>query len=792
VLVTITPFGVDMLTMDVATIMQWSLFAGMSLAVVVALIMFARGRDRLRREIERSKYHVAQLGDRLSTQDIFFSLTGQCLIVWDEANTKPWDKAWIVGNLPQGNPIPQQPSEFLDFNSWLPSGAAAEFFALLATLEREATPFDTTINVGDDVSLHFSGYLCGSRLMLHIQPAAKLEIDFSHANARVHALEDRLVIMQNLLDEVKDPIWLREEGGAIIWGNRAYFRASGSDHELLSPMQCDKIAATHAKGEIYAGKVGVIVDGDRHEFEVTSVAGSAGSAAIALDLTQKQALQQTLQRNIHSYMEIFDQLSTGVVIFDEQMHLNFYNQSFASLWPLDIAFLESRPSHALLLDRLREQQIIPETPNWREWKETLFTAYRAVAWQQRIWSLADGRTLRVLAHPAPQGGVIWLYEDLSEKLALQTRFNSLIQMQGETLDHLREGVAVFGADGQMRLANPAFATMWMLPAGLAIEGCHISRIEECCSALMPEGDWHHIAAIVTGFAEMREGISGRMELYSGTVLDYALVPLPQGQSMLTFVDVSDSVRVADALRERNEALESADRLRNDFVSHVSYQLRTPLTNIIGFTDLLRTPAFGPLNERQRDYLQHISTQSSQVLHIVNDILDLATVEAGIMELDIGEVRIAEAMNNAVARVEERLKEKHLQLEIHIAPGLESFQADGARIHQILFNILSNAASFAPEGSTIHFSARTQEGEIIFQVHDAGAGIPEPVLSSVFKPFAAHAHHGIRSGAGLGLAIVKNFVELHHGSVDIDTSEDRGTTLTCRFPKNAALTRAAAE
>ena len=152
--------------------------------------------------------------------------------------------------------------------------------------------------------------------------------------------------------------------------------------------------------------------------------------------------------------------------------------------------------------------------------------------------------------------------------------------------------------------------------------------------------------MVTGFDESRQSKSGHIELSSGAVLAFAQVPLPKGQTMLTFIDVTDSVNVERALTERNDALRRADQLKNEFVQHVSYELRSPLTNIIGFTELLELPSTGALTERQREYLGHISTSSATLLAIVNDILDLASIDAGMMELDLEDVETRKRLSRA--------------------------------------------------------------------------------------------------------------------------------------------------
>jgi len=228
-------------------------------------------------------------------------------------------------------------------------------------------------------------------------------------------------------------------------------------------------------------------------------------------------------------------------------------------------------------------------------------------------------------------------------------------------------------------------------------------------------------------------------------------------------------------------LRKADELKNDFVQHVSYELRSPLTNIIGFTDLLKTPGIGPLNDRQAEYIDHISTSSSVLLTLVNDILDLATVDAGIMRLNYSEIALDDLLDEVSMQIADRLQESGVTLEITVPAHLGSVVADQQRLKQILLKLLNNAANFAPEGSTIALKCARDGTDFVFSVADKGPGIPEEIIRTVFNRFASSGKGGKRSGAGLGLSIVESFVSLHDGQVSIESQPGKGTTVTCRIP-----------
>ena len=322
---------------------------------------------------------------------------------------------------------------------------------------------------------------------------------------------------------------------------------------------------------------------------------------------------------------------------------------------------------------------------------------------------------------------------------------------------------------------------------------HVAEVVEACRRPDDDGEiWRKFTTTVAGLDENRASHRGRMERADGRVIDYATVPLPDGQTMVTFVDVTDSVKVERALVERNEALEAADTLKNAFIHHVSYELRSPLTNIIGFTQLLADARIGSLNDRQREYVGYVMSSSAALLAIVNDILDLATVDAGIMELDLGEVDVADTVNATIEGLQDRIQEGGIRIEKRIAPGIGTFVADGKRVRQILFNLLANAIGFSPNGGRVAISARRDGGSIEFTVEDNGPGIPREFLAAAFDPFASLARGANRGGVGLGLSIVKSFVGLHGGTVEIRSEEGRGSVAVVRLPIRPRVIAAAAE
>ena len=278
------------------------------------------------------------------------------------------------------------------------------------------------------------------------------------------------------------PIWAKRAAGGLMFANAAYARATEAanvadavqrDLELLDSGDRNEMARALNDNSAFSARLPIVVGGERRFYDVHALKVTGGSAGIAIDASEATALRDALVRMAEAHRRTLDQLSSGVAVFDGQRRLAFYNDSYRRLWDLDRAFLDGNPDDSSVLDRLRAARKLQEQPDFRAWKAKLHEAYRAVEPEKDRWYLPDGRAISVVTTPNPEGGVTYLFDDVTESLDLARQFDGLIRMQRETLDNLAEAVAVFGSNGRAQLFNPAFAKMWKLSAEALQEQPHI-------------------------------------------------------------------------------------------------------------------------------------------------------------------------------------------------------------------------------------------------------------------------------------------------------------------------------
>jgi signal transduction histidine kinase len=772
-----------------------TLTLGLVCFAVLALIVLLRTRRQAGRAEDSAHAEVMTLRGEIERLNTLLFCEPQVLVQWPAAS----DQADIVGDttlIVDGD----NPERVLAFGTWLEPAAAQHMEQAVDRLRGEGRSFSMTLTTSAGRPVEAEGRAVAGRAVLRLRDVSGIERELVDLASRHDRMMSEVNTMTALLNALPAPVWARNAEGKLVFVNAAYARAVEAadpaeavtrELELLDRSAREKLSQAHAGGDTYAARLAAIAAGERRIFDVIDAPSEPGSAGMAIDRTEAEAMRAELARMIDAHRRVLDQLATGVAIFNVDRKLIFYNTAFRSLFELDAGVLDQTPTDAAVLEVLRSGRKLPEEQDFRQWKQQLYEAYRAVEPKEHMWHLPDGRTLRVVTTPNPEGGVTYLYDDVTEGLDMHRRYDALIKVQTETLDHLAEAVAVFGSDGRVRLHNPAFQHMWKLTTDALEQRPHVEAVTAWCQALHDDSAvWRHLRGAVTAI-DGREPIAARIERRDGVVIDLATMPLPDGATLVTFQDISDTINVERALRERNEALEAADSIKIKFVHHVSYELRSPLTNIIGFANLLGDPAFGPLNDKQREYLGYITTSTNALLAIINNILDLATIDAGAMTLNLSEVDIRASMEAAAEGVQDRLVRDDLRLDIRVAPGIGSFPADERRLRQILFNLLSNAVGFSPKGETVTLAARREADAVVFSVTDHGPGIPPESQDKVFELFETDPRGSEHRGPGLGLSLVRSFVELHGGRVTIDSVVGQSTTVTCTFPLHQAQKQTAA-
>ncbi len=768
----------------------WILAALVALGGLGTIYLLYETITTMRRQARRAQDEARELRRALAAAEALIKAEPQILMHWEQGKGIS-----LVTNTLTGVPgLPSNNAELMRFNFWLDQKSTAALKSAIDGLLSEGRAFNLILKTAAGGHVEADGRAAGARAVLRFKDVAGYKRDLSVILDQHMRLARDVRSARALLSALPHPAWLHDVAGRLTWVNSAYVKAVDAESEkevvdgqieLLESRQRKAVARVLKTGQTYKERLPLVIGSERKTHEVTVLPLGDATAGAAIDVADIETAKGELDRQVAAYDRTLDQVATAVAIFNSEQKLSFFNAAYQKLWRLDADWLSTSPGDGAVLDRLRELGRLPEVVNYREWKSKVLKVYKDEQEHEDWWHLPDGRVVHVMSSQRPDGGVTYLYKDETERLALESNYNALINVQTETLNSLKEGVAVFGTDGRLRLHNSAFTAIWKLSPQQLGEQPHIDELIKYAHVLYSEtSTWTEISRAVTSF-DQREPLEGQMVRPDSSVIDYAVTPLPDGGTLLTFVDVTDSKRYERALIERNEALVTADKLKNQFIGHISYELRTPLTNIIGFSELLANPIFGALTQRQREYLDDIAFSSKTLLAIIDDILDLATIDAGGLELKLEPVDVRAVIDQAINGVRERAARARLTLDIAIADEATTFAADEHRVRQVLYNLLSNAVGFSKPMGVVHLTCWREDNAMVFAVEDQGVGIPKEQQQRIFERFESRSQGSKHRGAGLGLSIVKSLVELHGGDMMLDSEPGRGTKVTVRFPDRSA-------
>jgi signal transduction histidine kinase len=623
-----------------------------------------------------------------------------------------------------------------------------------------------------------------------------LAIGSQQAVEQVSLLQD-LDAATAMLEAAPFPIWRRDSALRLKHVNSAYVRAvdgrNASDViarnlELVPPMQAEVVRDTARQ---LSSDTRTVIDGVQRTLSVHDIPlGDTGIGGFAIDITSRIDAERELQRHMQAHRDTLDMLSAPVAIFGADQKLTFHNVAFERLFNLPAEWLAEKPGHGDLLDRLRDTRKVPEKSDFMVWKRSILRSYTSLLQpQEDMWQLPDDTTLRVVTQPHPRGGLQLLIEDVTPRLVLERSYNTLIQVQQATLNNLHEGAAVIRADGAIRLTNAAFGKLWHHdPDWLADEPRIDQWLEKTSSLFVSSAAQEKLADAIRNIIVERRTITGHLERSDGLTLTYTGIPLPDGSALLTFLDVTDSARIERALRDRNDALVAADRLKTEFMENMSYELRTPLTTIIGFSEMLDKGYFGILTPKQLEYLKGILESSQQLDGLIADLLDLAGTGSGTVSLSRAKMNVHDFLTAVCADQEAAAAQRKIHFRADIDASVGEAELDSRRLAQILTKLLENSFAFTPKGQAVTVRATGDATQIIIDVSDAGVGIASADLPHVFERFRRGANASNSKGVGLGLALVKHFVELHGGTVQIASDAGVGTTVQVNLPRLAAPAR----
>jgi signal transduction histidine kinase len=617
------------------------------------------------------------------------------------------------------------------------------------------------------------------------EETARLKLAFSRLSA--------------LIEAAPIPMWFRSPDLTLAMVNHAYVAAvEGTSAEDVIAQRSELVDGAGTDGPLASANTAVqtkapvrriapvTVAGERRSFEIVDVPlDDIGVAGYALDVEEVDRANAAFQRYAQSQRDMLDKLSSAVAQFGPDRTLLFCNQPFRSLFAIRPEWLAERPNFDRILDRMREAGRLPETrdfPAWRAERRDWFRASGDPIEDQ--WLLPGGKHLRVVAQPIPDGGLVLIFEDQTEQVQLASARDTLLRVQTATFDSLFEAVGVFEGNGRLSNWNSRFVSNWEQDEEFFASHPHVDALADKVTPLLADAERAKVIRDLVRSATLdRKQRSGRIALASGRFYELAAVPLPDGNALLTMLDITDSRNIESALRERADALEQADKVKTNFLANMSYELRTPLTSIAGYAEMLEAGMAGPLSDQAQDYAKSILEASGRLGGMIDRVLDLTQGTSGGLPMEQKNVELAMLAHDAVRLHKPAAEAKGLEFVAHVEPMVGAIRGDARRLAQVLDHLIDNAIAYTPPGGRILLHADGDVAGARIVVSDNGPGMDAAAQARAFDSFsrAANARDG-STALGLGLPVARQLVEAHGGTLTLLSEVGEGTAISIELPR----------
>jgi signal transduction histidine kinase len=613
--------------------------------------------------------------------------------------------------------------------------------------------------------------------------------------------------LAGLIEAAPLPMWFRAPDMKLRLVNTAYVKAVGGKSgaevvaagtELVEPeggLSAAQVAQqAQARRTPIERTVSATIGGQRRALRVSDLPlGSEGVAGYGVDIEETEELQRQFRRFRGAQREMLDTLSAGIAQFDDKRSLVFANQPFLRIFGVSQAWVVDAPPFDRVLDRLRDGGRLPEVRDFPEWRRERQGWFLAREPREEPWLLSDGTHLRVVGQPMPDGGLLMIFEDRTEQLQLSATRDTLLRTRTATFDNLFESLAVFGPDGRLQLWNRRFAADWDLEeeflGGHPRADMLLGRI---AGNLKRPAQVGAIGEVIQAATLERKQKTDRLALADGRHLAFAGVPLPDGNGLLTVLDVTDSHKAEAALRERNAALIEADAVKTRFIANMSYEFRTPLTSIGGFAELLAAGVAGEITPQAQEYVAAILSSVERLGEQIENVLDLSQSEAGTLPLAQSPVDVRALLSDAVRERAERLSAAGLTLDLHCPVGIGAVTGDRRRLLRVFGQLIDNALAATPNGGRILIEASrikvTAQGSAGFNggvqvvVSDNGRGMDAAGLARALDGLKVNDEGPATDRrAGLGLPLVRQLIEAHSGTFELLSEVGQGTSALVRLP-----------
>ncbi|WP_296219085.1 PAS domain-containing sensor histidine kinase [uncultured Sphingomonas sp.] len=637
----------------------------------------------------------------------------------------------------------------------------------------------------------------GTDMVLWVHDASEAQAEVERLANEQAQVREAFEALTGLIEAAPMPMWYRGPDLRLAMVNTAYVQGVEGNAAADVVARGVELIEGSGHGGPLAGAIAARETGRPEVRVLPATIGGArrsmllhdvplpngGVAGFAIDIEDLEQARARERRFADAQRAMLDRLSAGVAQFGRDRSLVFCNQPFRRMFAMRSEWLSDRPEFDRVIERMREANRLPEVrdfPGWKAERREWFT--RTDAAVEETWHLPNGVYIRVVAQLLPDGGLLLIFEDRTEEVQLASARDTLLRVRTATFDNLFEALGVFAADGRLQLWNNRFRALWELEEEF-LNG-H-PRVDAVAEKIAPKLRTPNRAKLVTDLVRSattdRQQRGGRVALADGRHYEFAAVPLPDGNALFTMLDITDSRRAEQALRDRAAALEAADKVKTAFVANMSYELRTPLTSISGFAEMLHAGYAGDLSEQGTQYVGAILESVERLGLLIDDVLNLTQAE-GEAPLVREAVDLPALLAGAAEAGRSDADLRAIELVTALDASVGQVTGDPGRLREAMDHLLRHALNATTSGGRVLLHAEGDPNTARIIVSDDGAGLDADAVSRAFDRFAQAANTENGRTPDLGLPLAKQFVEAHGGTITLVSEPSMGSLVTVELPR----------
>ncbi len=558
----------------------------------------------------------------------------------------------------------------------------------------------------------------------------------------MNSANNKAKLLDNLINHLPIPVWLRNDKLAIELCNNKFIETVEADSkeevlikriELLGADSKEiKMQSSFARASGHAKKgVGsAVIGGQRKIFEYTetpftnsinegepNINDAVYTAGCALDISNLDESNRSIRQHQEAHTKLLASLGSAVAVFGSNKELSYYNDALLEFFLFDKEYLDSKPKYQQFLDILREKRLLPEVPDYQKYKNQEIDAFSAIIEaKEDILYLPNDKTVRRIRAPHPLGGLIFTYEDVSDRLSIERSYATLMEVQKQTLDGIKEAVSVFSPNGRLSITNQAYIDLWKLNKAFIDSSPYISDLlEKYHSYFDTVQDWEGLKKELIGHITNRNTKTIRLHRNDGIVIDITSSYLSDNSIMVNYVNVTHETRIEKSLSRSKDNISTTSYLRSEFIKNVSEEIKPSLKTISGFSSKILDSKENQMLPETKEYIKDVQSVVKNLDLMMQDVFDIAPFDIRSDEPEYKELDITAIINNIIGFNTQKAKQKKIKISFSVKDKINPIIADEKYLKQIIFYMICSALDNCADSKKINTELRLNGDNIEFSI-----------------------------------------------------------------------------